>query len=106
MIQGMEDLVRTTLELTPEAHARIKEYAKQLGRPMSIVLGELVTRAAERVIPPCLDVVTDPKTGKLSLVLNRERFEADRQAKLQALAAQQATANSYTQLPDADLNQV
>lgn len=98
MLHGMEDYVRTTLELTPYWHRRIKEYAKQQGRPMSVILGEFVTRAVDKFIPSYLDLVTDPETGRNRLVVNQERYEAECQEVLaqQAAYAEAARATADT----------
>jgi len=55
--------IKTTIKLAHIVQDRLKDYAKQQKRPMSSLLGDLVTQAASDLglLPPTIKII--PKTG-------------------------------------------
>ena len=63
MIHAMIGRVRTTVELAPDIHARIKAYAGQQGESMGAVLGDFAAYGINRVAPQNSEIHFDPRTG-------------------------------------------
>ena len=62
-MQTTTHAVRTTIKLPLVVHDRVKAYAQQQGRPLSAVLGDLVTQSASEIgITPCT-ISVNPRTG-------------------------------------------
>jgi len=55
--------VRTTVELTPDIHARIKAYADDHGQSMGSVLGDFAAYGINKFAPPGPSFSIDPETG-------------------------------------------
>jgi len=63
MIHAMIGRVRTTVELTPDIHARIKAYAEEHGQSMGCVLGDFAAYGINKLAPQTPSIKTDPRTG-------------------------------------------
>jgi len=72
----MMHFMRTTVDLPPAVHRRVRDLADQQGQSLSAVLADLVVRGlAERNEPVTVSV--DPVTGLPSLSLARTLTDAD-----------------------------
>lgn len=62
--------MRTTVELPPAAHRRIREIAEQRGLSLSSVVAELTVRGLGQLDDP-IHVTTDPSSGFPMIRLGR-----------------------------------
>lgn len=68
--------MRTTVELPPAAHRRIREIAEQRGQSLSSVVAELTVRGLGQ-LDDTIQVTTDPNSGFPMISLGRRITSGD-----------------------------
>lgn len=68
--------MRTTVELPPAAHRRVREIAEQRGQSLSSVVAELTVRGLGQ-LDDTIQVTTDPSSGFPMISLGRRITSGD-----------------------------
>jgi predicted transcriptional regulator len=68
--------MRTTTDLPPAVHRRVRELAEQRGQSLSAVIADLTVRGLASLADP-VSVQTDPVSGLPAIVLGQRITEAE-----------------------------